>query len=82
MYPDEVKQKFLAYYETLLGQSDGQGQCIRPEVMREGPLIDGEQAAFLEEDVTLREIQVALIEMGDDKTPGPDGYILSFFKKC
>ncbi|GKE13017.1 RNA-directed DNA polymerase, eukaryota, reverse transcriptase zinc-binding domain protein [Tanacetum coccineum] len=43
--------------------------------------ISDDEALFLVEDVSYREIKDALFDIGDNKAPGPDGYSSIFFKK-
>nr|GFC28340.1 hypothetical protein [Tanacetum cinerariifolium] len=43
--------------------------------------VNGTEALSLIEDVSLKEIKDALFDIGDNKSPGPDGFSSVFFKK-
>ena len=45
-----------------------------------GPTISVEQCIMLISPVTIAEIKEALWDVGDDKSPGPDGFGARFFK--
>ena len=76
----EVEDEFVRYFKGLLG-SQGACQAINPEIIRSGQCISREQARALISPVSSCEIKDALFCIGDDKSPGPDGYSSAFFKK-
>ncbi|XP_022870493.1 uncharacterized protein LOC111389759 [Olea europaea var. sylvestris] len=76
---DEVASEFVKFYTSLLGK-----KCsFRPidmDILSNGPLVFPEQGDTLVRDVSHEKIKDALFDIGDDKSPGPDGYTSCFFK--
>lgn len=77
---NEMQKELLCFYENLMGSWHGTTGS-REEVMGNGPILSLVQAASLEVEVTKDEIKTALMDIGDDKSPRPDGYTSCFFKK-
>lgn len=50
--------------------------------MKVGPLLSESQGADLTRAVTIAEIKEAIDGIGNDKSPGPDGYSSMFYKKA
>jgi len=76
----EVEDEFLRFYMNLLG-SPAECSPSVPGIIHSGGCLSDEQAAALTSLVTSEEIKEALFSIGDDKSPGPDGYSSAFFKK-
>lgn len=78
--PKQVSDAFLGYYKKLLGTRN---RCspIDASIVRHGPLLSRDLAHDLIKSVTDLEIKNALMCIGNDKSPGPDGYNSLFFKK-
>jgi len=76
----EVEVEFIRYYKGLLGTSAA-CQPIEPGILESGPCISIEQASALTVSVSQAEIKAALFGIGNDKSPGPDGFSSVFFKK-
>ncbi|XP_022846184.1 uncharacterized protein LOC111368907 [Olea europaea var. sylvestris] len=55
---------------------------IELDILRNGPLVSLEQGSSLTWDISSQEIKEALFSIGDDKSPGLDGYASYFFKKA
>lgn len=76
---DDVSEAFVAHYEQFLGLDDG------PSEFNEDGLfincLDDQVASHMVRTVTEREIKEAMFSMGDDKSPGPDGFSAAFFKE-
>ncbi|KAL9679417.1 hypothetical protein QQ045_017277 [Rhodiola kirilowii] len=74
-----IKQEFSRYFRETLGEAK---LCsnIDPVVVAQGPLVSGEQCRSLVRSATDKEIWSALVSIGDDKAPGPDGFSARFFK--
>ncbi|XP_022852083.1 uncharacterized protein LOC111373750 [Olea europaea var. sylvestris] len=77
----EVEAEFLAYYQNLLGTNHAR-DAIDETILGEGPLISREQADSIVRYISPQEIKDVLFNIGDDKSPGPDGYTSCFFKKA
>lgn len=76
---NEVAHEFSSFYLELLGTPD---TCLPldPDILRSGPSISVEHSAALSSPVTHEEIKKALFSIGNEKSPGPDGYTALFFK--
>ncbi|GFP94737.1 transposon tx1 uncharacterized 149 kDa protein, partial [Phtheirospermum japonicum] len=69
------------FYKILLGTATS-CQPIDPQVIGSGPTISPEQSECLVNSVSGDEIKAALFSIGEEKSPGPDGYTSNFFKKA
>ncbi|GFP98893.1 line-1 retrotransposable element orf2 protein, partial [Phtheirospermum japonicum] len=69
------------FYKSLLGTTTSYIP-IDPHVIGSGPTITPEQSESLVNNVSDDEIKAALFSIGEEKSPGPDGYTSSFFKKA
>lgn len=78
---EEVANQFVKYYSNLLG-TKSPNLTIDEDVVRGGPVVNIEQGDALTQDISSHEIKEALFDIGDDKSPGPDGYSSCFFKKA
>lgn len=77
----EVQQEFLNFYTSLLGTYEGTGGWEQ-EVIEDGPIISEIQAEMLLAPFSKEDIKMALNDIGNEKSPGPDGYTAYFFKKA
>jgi len=77
----ELSGEFLRFYQDLLG-SAGNCEPIDVNVLRAGPIISEQQAEGLICSVSDQVIQDALFSIGEDKSPGPDGFSSGFFIKA
>ncbi|GKD53652.1 putative RNA-directed DNA polymerase, eukaryota, reverse transcriptase zinc-binding domain protein [Tanacetum coccineum] len=75
-----VAGAFILYYEQFLSS---EGTTVRLDTqdlfVR---VLDNQKVDVMVRDITDSEIRGALFSMGDDKSPGPDGYTTAFFKKA
>jgi hypothetical protein len=76
----EVEDTFVCFYQQLLGTSRAT-LPLDESVVSRGPRLDATLQASLLAAVTNDDIKRALFSIGDDKSPGPDGYSSLFFKK-
>lgn len=77
---EQVVEEFLNFYKGLLGSKHAR-ESIRSEVIDQGPKLTIEQANGLIAPIGDVEIQSAIFGVGEDKSPGPDGYTSAFFKR-
>ncbi|KAK6125166.1 hypothetical protein DH2020_041087 [Rehmannia glutinosa] len=77
---DQVALEFIEFYKQLLGTKQNT-QPPDPEIIGNGPLLDETQGTDLIKPITNSEILDALRDIGDDRSPGSDGYSSAFFKK-
>ncbi|XP_074267102.1 uncharacterized protein LOC141590406 [Silene latifolia] len=77
--PNDILQAFVDYYKSLLG-AKAQTSCFYKNVVTQGKVISEGDWDGLCKIPTEEEIRLALFDIPDDKTPGPDGYTSCFFK--
>ncbi|XP_057958563.1 uncharacterized protein LOC131151336 [Malania oleifera] len=76
----QVGEEFLTFFKELLG-SEINYELVDPCVITRGPKVSLEQGGRMIQEVTNMKIKNALFSIGDDKSPGPDGFSSCFFKK-
>lgn len=76
----EIQGVFLKYYMELLGTVANGGQDIKVDVLRDGKILSEEQSNALIAPIQEMEIKEAFFAVGNDKSPGPDGFSAGFFK--
>ncbi|KAL2243412.1 UNVERIFIED_CONTAM: hypothetical protein Sindi_0459200 [Sesamum indicum] len=77
----EVAQEFVSYYQNLLGGTRRRLivdiRYLRPWARH---CITNEEASHLHLPFSPDNVKQAVLDIAEDKTPGPDGYSLGFFK--
>ncbi|KAL9680372.1 hypothetical protein QQ045_018250 [Rhodiola kirilowii] len=75
-----IKIEFLKYFKSILAESK---PCspIDPLIINRGNLIEDAQCRPLISEASDIEIWRALSRIGEDKSPGPDGFSARFFRK-
>lgn len=82
LHPNKRLQKnSFKFFEGLYGTDVG-CQPIEQSILNQGPLLSHECAQQLISPISDSEIHDALFNIGDDKSPGPDGYFSFFFKSA
>ncbi|GJZ49122.1 RNA-directed DNA polymerase, eukaryota, reverse transcriptase zinc-binding domain protein [Tanacetum coccineum] len=76
---DGVPSAFVSHYEAFLGQSGITTPFDSDDLIM--TKLDSDQALEMIKNVTAKEVKDALFSMGNDKSPGPDGYTACFFKE-
>ncbi|XP_057950992.1 uncharacterized protein LOC131145824 [Malania oleifera] len=78
---EQVGIEFVQYYQHLLGE---EVRCdkLDDQVISRGPFVNKEERQQMIVPVTDEEIREALFSIGDEKSPGLDGYSVGFFKKA
>ncbi|GKA61771.1 hypothetical protein Tco_0761290 [Tanacetum coccineum] len=76
---DGVPAAFVAHYEAFLGQSGTTTPFDSDNLFMNK--VDPGQALDMIKNVTTQEVKDAMFSMGNDKSPGPDGYTACFFKE-
>ncbi len=76
---DEMVEEFEAFYKGLFGVEVAV-ELPNPSVFSSGPSVSAEEGAALVASVSNAEIREAIWSMGDDKSPGPDGFSAKFYK--
>lgn len=76
----EVEDEFIRFYKGLLGSSSSY-HPIDPKVLWSGHYSSSDQAMALTDNISSHEIADALFSIGDDKSPGLNGFSSLFFKK-
>ncbi|GKC33713.1 hypothetical protein Tco_1046097 [Tanacetum coccineum] len=76
---DRVADAFVSHYEDFLGK-EGTTTTLNPNDLFVS-VLDNTRAVDMIRDVCDAEIKEAMFSMGNDKSPGPDGYTAAFFKE-
>ncbi|XP_057982278.1 uncharacterized protein LOC131167491 [Malania oleifera] len=76
----QVVEEFLGFYMELLGK-EVPTKSIDPRTISRGKVLNDSQATQMTLPVLDEEIKSAVFNIGDMKSPGPDGYSACFFKK-
>ncbi|CAH9135531.1 unnamed protein product [Cuscuta epithymum] len=76
----KLSQEFPGFYSNLFGSTI---DCEEPrhDLVKNGKVINSSMAISLLEPISDQEIKSALFDIGDDKSPGHDGYSAAFFRK-
>lgn len=74
---EQVSTGFVDYYSSSVSLEE-----VNPNVFSFGPSISEEQSQVLCRDFTDAEIRAVLDAIGNDKSPGPDGFSALFLKKA
>ncbi|GJV91873.1 hypothetical protein Tco_1539686 [Tanacetum coccineum] len=75
-----IPDAFVAHYEAFLGQTGYTNGFDGSNLFSN--CLDEQGAAHMVRMVTDREIKEAMFSMGDEKSPGPDGFSAAFFKEA
>nr|XP_043639244.1 uncharacterized protein LOC122610314 [Erigeron canadensis] len=75
---DDVHKTFVDFYSNFIGKEGVSTPLVRDNLFTNK--ISNEKAENMVRGVTDDEIRKAMFSMGDDKSPGPDGFIAAFFK--
>ncbi|KAL9664181.1 hypothetical protein QQ045_019579 [Rhodiola kirilowii] len=75
-----IKREVTEYFKSILAETK---ECIRikAEVINRGKKVADSQCRGLIREATDKEIWNVLCKIGIDKSPGPDGFSASFFRK-
>ncbi|GKA84753.1 reverse transcriptase domain-containing protein [Tanacetum coccineum] len=77
---DQVANAFISHYETFLGQ---EGTTSYLDTHNLFPTkLNPDSALDMVRHVTPKEVKDAIFSMGNDKSPGPDGFTTAFFKEA
>lgn len=76
---EEVAKEFVGHFSSLLSTGSS-CEDIDLSILALGPSLSTEHCDFLVADISLGEIKSSLFDIGDDKAPGPDGFIAHFFR--
>ncbi|GJR25236.1 hypothetical protein Tco_1101468 [Tanacetum coccineum] len=73
-----VPDIFVSHYETFLGLAGEMRGFNGANLFK--TCLNEQVASDIVRNVTAQEVKEVLFSMGDDKSPGPDGYMAAFFK--
>ncbi|GJT80899.1 hypothetical protein Tco_1055241, partial [Tanacetum coccineum] len=76
---EKVSEAFVSHYEVFLGQSGSVSTLCTSDLFVNR--LDIGAALDMIRDVNDQEIKDAIFSMGNDKSPGPDGFTAAFSKK-
>ena len=75
----EVTDQVVDFYRKLYQESE----AWRPTIDElEFACLDKTERSMLEREFEKEKIFEALMEVGGDKAPGPNGFSMAFFQKC
>ncbi|GJV08949.1 RNA-directed DNA polymerase, eukaryota, reverse transcriptase zinc-binding domain protein [Tanacetum coccineum] len=77
---DQVPLAFEAHFSSFLGQQ-GVNQALNSDNLFINTL-DSHVASYMIRVVSTHKVKQAVFKIGNDKSPGPDGYTASFFKEA
>ncbi|KAK6143157.1 hypothetical protein DH2020_023505 [Rehmannia glutinosa] len=77
---DELSKAFVNYFKNLFGTSF-QTSPVDLQTLQTGLCIDEDDFRLLSNPVTPQTIKMALFDIEDERSPGPDGFSSGFFKK-
>ena len=77
--PTSIATCISHFYKQLYSENEGQ-RLVLDEV--EFPMISEEEAAWLERPLEEEEVYGVIQGCNGDKSPGPDGFLMAFFKAC
>ncbi|GKB61095.1 sodium/hydrogen exchanger 6, partial [Tanacetum coccineum] len=77
---DQVALAFVNHYTDFLGQPGLMSQLDYSDLFCKR--LSDEEANSMIHEVSNKEIKDALLSLGDNKAPGPDGYSAAFFKEA
>ncbi|GJZ58069.1 hypothetical protein Tco_0613563, partial [Tanacetum coccineum] len=77
---DKVPEAFVSHYEMFLGLAGETHGFNTLNLFK--TCLNKQVALDMVREVSIQEIKEALFSMGDDKSPGPDGYTAAFFKEA
>nr|GEW10125.1 RNA-directed DNA polymerase, eukaryota, reverse transcriptase zinc-binding domain protein [Tanacetum cinerariifolium] len=77
---NEVPNAFIEHYEVFLGQAGITHNLNLQNLF--GVTLDEPAAFDMVRNVSSREVKEVMFSMGNDKSPGPDGYTAAFFKEA
>ncbi|GKD09462.1 reverse transcriptase domain, reverse transcriptase zinc-binding domain protein [Tanacetum coccineum] len=74
-----VPDAFVSHYEAFLGCTGETGPFNSVDLFKSR--LNEQDALYMVREVSFQEVKDALFSMGDDKSPGPDGFTAAFFKE-
>ncbi|VFQ94248.1 unnamed protein product [Cuscuta campestris] len=77
---EAIVEEFIGHYSNIFGNTVPTSP-IDWNVFREGPLVPHHEIQNLIKPVDISEVKEALFSIGNEKSPGPDGYTAAFFKQ-
>lgn len=78
----EIEQEVRDFYSSLMGDNMKSVKHIDIEAMQRGNQLQMSQKEYLQSRVTYKEVEDALNDIGDYKSPGIDGFSAKLFKNC
>ncbi|GJR37695.1 putative RNA-directed DNA polymerase, eukaryota, reverse transcriptase zinc-binding domain protein [Tanacetum coccineum] len=77
---NNVAKAFVSYYESFIGSSMECNRLDSEELFHNK--VSDHVNLHMTRPITDVEIKTAMFDIGEDKSPGPDGYTSAFFKKA
>ena len=78
-----METELVSYFENILIEDDqDRAQAIHDVTTHIPKLISDEQNHMLMRPTTLQEVETAVMQMKENKAPGPNGFTINFFHSC
>lgn len=80
---EDIEQELVNFCKDLLTEPNPNWQKDIDKVTKHIPkLINDEQNNTLMQPITIQELEMAVNQMEDGKSPGPNGFTIDFFHHC
>ena len=79
VYDNDVSAAFVEHLKTLMGSTDGNIDPDMPSHLFQNTLSVAD-ANLIIQPITDLDIRNAMFSIGNEKAPGPDGFLLNFLK--
>lgn len=73
-YQEGIVEAFIDYYTQILGAKTSERTYVDNFLIKLGPTISSEHREMITQEFIIREVKKALWDIGEEKTPRPDGY--------
>jgi hypothetical protein len=76
-----IEKHIVAFYKKLFEAREPRGVHLREDFWDPGEMIDAADRELLEVPFSEKEVRAAIANMKSNSAPGPNGFIVVFFKK-
>jgi hypothetical protein len=81
--PSEIAETFVKHFQNTSNNYEGSNRIAQDKLLKVIPkIVTMEDNKVLNKPISLEEVKLVVFEMNPDKSPGPDGFQVFFYKKC